>query len=69
MAEEIDFHGHTIGKKGMIAMLEDISAVKNYKKPTSKEEMLSFLGLASFQRNMSLSLNLLHRRVYEYTIK
>jgi Reverse transcriptase (RNA-dependent DNA polymerase) len=36
LAEEIDFLGHTIRKKGMMATLKDISAIENYKKPTSK---------------------------------
>jgi hypothetical protein len=44
LAEEIDFLGHTIGKSGLTATNKDISAIKEYKKPTSKKEMLSFLG-------------------------
>jgi hypothetical protein len=47
---EIDFLGDTIGKKGMVATSKVISAIKNYKKPTLKKEMLSFLGLASYEK-------------------
>jgi Reverse transcriptase (RNA-dependent DNA polymerase) len=50
LPEEIDFLGHTIGAKGLMATEKDISAIKNYKRPTSKNEMLSFLGLASYER-------------------
>jgi Reverse transcriptase (RNA-dependent DNA polymerase)/RNase H-like domain found in reverse transcriptase len=50
LAEEIDFLGHTIGKKGMMATSKDISAIKNYKRPTSEKEMLSLLGLASYEQ-------------------
>jgi Reverse transcriptase (RNA-dependent DNA polymerase) len=50
LGEEINFLGHTIGKKGMKATLKDISAIKNFKKPTSKKKMLSFLGLGSYER-------------------
>jgi hypothetical protein len=39
LGEEIDFLGHTIGKKGMMATYKDISAIENYKKPTSEKEM------------------------------
>jgi Reverse transcriptase (RNA-dependent DNA polymerase) len=44
LAKEIDFLGHTIGAKGLMATEKDISAIKNYKRPTSKKEMLSLLG-------------------------
>jgi RNase H-like domain found in reverse transcriptase/Reverse transcriptase (RNA-dependent DNA polymerase)/Integrase zinc binding domain/Integrase core domain len=50
LAEEIDFLGHTIGKNVLMATEKDISAIANYKRPTSKKEMLSFLGLASYER-------------------
>jgi Reverse transcriptase (RNA-dependent DNA polymerase) len=49
-AEEIDFLGHTIGKNGLMATEKDISAIANYKRPTAKKEMLSFLRLASYER-------------------
>jgi hypothetical protein len=39
LADEIDFLGHSIGMKGMMATLKDISVIENYKKPTSKKEM------------------------------
>jgi hypothetical protein len=42
LAEEIHSLGHTIGKKGMMAMLKDILAIKNYKKPASKSGCLAF---------------------------
>jgi RNase H-like domain found in reverse transcriptase/Reverse transcriptase (RNA-dependent DNA polymerase) len=50
LAEEIDFLGHTIGKGGLSATNKGVSALVNYKRPRNKKEMLSFLGLASFER-------------------
>jgi Reverse transcriptase (RNA-dependent DNA polymerase) len=50
LAEEIDFLGHTIGKNGLTATYTDISAIIEYKKPTSNKEMLSFLGSARYER-------------------
>jgi Reverse transcriptase (RNA-dependent DNA polymerase) len=74
LVEEIDFLGHTIGTKGLMATENDISAIKNYKRPTSIKEMLSFLGLASYERKYVPNFGiyytpLLEKRVYEYTIK
>jgi hypothetical protein len=34
LAKEIDFLDHTIGKKSMLARLQDISAIENYIMPT-----------------------------------
>jgi hypothetical protein len=48
LVEEINFLGCTIGAKGLMGTEKDISAIKNYKRLTSKKEMLSFLGLTSY---------------------
>jgi Reverse transcriptase (RNA-dependent DNA polymerase) len=72
LAEEIDFLGYTIGKNGLTAPNKDISAIREYKKPTSKKEMLSFLGLAGYKQKYVPNFYytpLLEKRVYEYTIK
>jgi hypothetical protein len=50
LAEEMYFLGHTIGKSGLTATNKDIFAIREYKKPTSKKEMLSFLGSAGYER-------------------
>jgi hypothetical protein len=42
MAEKIDFLGHTIGKKGMMATSKDISGMEIIESLTSKKKMLSF---------------------------
>jgi Reverse transcriptase (RNA-dependent DNA polymerase) len=50
LAEEIDFLGQTIVAKGLMAREKDISAINNYKRPTSKKEMFSCLSEASYER-------------------
>jgi hypothetical protein len=39
LAEEIDFLGHIIGAKGLMATEKDISAIEMYKGPTSKKNV------------------------------
>jgi Reverse transcriptase (RNA-dependent DNA polymerase) len=50
LAEEIDFLGYTIEKNGLPTTNKDIFAIREYKKPTSKKKMLSFFGLARYER-------------------
>jgi hypothetical protein len=50
LGKEKDFVGHTIGTRGLMGTEKNIFAIKNYKRPTSKKEMLSFLGLKSYER-------------------
>jgi Reverse transcriptase (RNA-dependent DNA polymerase) len=60
LRQEIDFLGHTIGESGLTASNKDISAIREYKKPSLKKEILSFLGLAVVRGNKSPTSNLFH---------
>jgi Reverse transcriptase (RNA-dependent DNA polymerase) len=46
LAEETDFPGHTIGKSGLTATNKDISAIREYKNPSSKKDMLSIFEIS-----------------------
>jgi hypothetical protein len=61
LAGEIDFLGRTIRKKGIMATLNDISAIENYKKPTSKKKMLSFLRFAGYEKQDVQNFVLFHK--------
>jgi hypothetical protein len=50
LAEEIAFLRHKIRDNGIQAMDKDVTAIRDYKKPSAPKEMRSFLGLASYKR-------------------
>lgn len=47
-ATEIDFYGHSLSAAGIKPKHDKVKAVKEFRAPTSAEEVRSFLGLANY---------------------
>jgi hypothetical protein len=50
LTKEIDFLGHRAGDIGVAPQSKDISALSQDKKPKKVKKMVSFIGLASYER-------------------
>jgi hypothetical protein len=50
LAGEIDFLRHKIGRNRIQGIDQDVSTIRNHKKPSTPKEMRSFMGLASYKR-------------------
>lgn len=46
--EELDFLGHRLSAAGVRPTLDKVNAVKQFREPTTAEEVRSFLGLVNF---------------------
>lgn len=46
--EELEFLGHKLSANGITPTLDKVKAIKNFRQPSSMEEMRSFLGLVNF---------------------
>ena len=47
---ELEYLGHVITEKGVKPNPNKISAVANFKRPTNRKEVMSFLGLSGYYR-------------------
>ncbi|KAJ7992703.1 hypothetical protein DPEC_G00281430 [Dallia pectoralis] len=50
MQREVTFLGHQVGEKGVGTLLDKVEAVRDWPVPTTKQQVKSFLGLASYYR-------------------
>ncbi|KAJ8016400.1 hypothetical protein DPEC_G00006830 [Dallia pectoralis] len=50
MRREVTFLGHQVGEKGVGTLLDKVEAVRDWPVPTTKQQVKSFLGLASYYR-------------------
>ncbi|KAJ7998177.1 hypothetical protein DPEC_G00219890 [Dallia pectoralis] len=50
MRREVTFLGHQVGEKGVGTLLDKVEAVRDWPVPTTKQQVKSFLGLASNYR-------------------
>ena len=50
MQREVTFLGHRIGGRGVSTMSEKVEAVRDWPVPRAKQQVKSFLGLASYYR-------------------
>ena len=48
--EEVKFLGHVVSKQGIAVDPSKITAIQNWKQPSTPTEVRSFLGLASYYR-------------------
>ena len=53
LKEEIRYLGHTISAEGIQANDEKIKAIASWERPQTVENLRSFLGMASYFRNLS----------------
>jgi hypothetical protein len=71
--EEVEFVGHVINSEGHTFSREKVSAVLNFEKPQTAQEMKSFLGTINYFRghirNYAVITQPLHKLILNYTKK
>ena len=63
------FLGHTVSEEGIGTDEDKIEAVKNWKSPTNKEEVRSFIGLASYYKKFVKDFGEIAKPLYQLTQK